>query len=570
MIDLEDKQFKVHNWIVLFIVCAVTFFVNNKVLLPDIMESRNIISAREMVYEGHWLVPTMNGYLRLEKPPLPTWLTALAEIASPDNLGLQRSMAGLAAVLLVLAFFLIGKKIFRDEGTALLSSLILCTCYNVVLMGRTASWDIYTHAFMLMGIYFLINAFEKEKCSWKDFILSGVFTGLSIMSKGPVSLFALLLPFLIAYCWFYPPKMQGKWKGLAAMAVTSLAIGCWWYAYIYVFNGDAMSSVAAKESDNWSSHNVRPWYYYWAFFLEAGVWAVLLLSAIFVPIWSWREREAKEYKFPILWMFLTLIILSIPGEKKTRYLLPLMISACYAMGYLINAWKCRFLRRQAHKADKIVFRVNAWLLSAVTLLLPAAMFVFAYKPGFLAIGQYAAMSAICIGTSVFLGYCAIGLKPSGLVGAVAILFLSAEILAMPALKGIVNNPKMHSIEQTRNMEVLKGIPFYYDSKDELRIEEVYAAHRNIHPIDCSSTDSLRKALPFAILTHNSVASELPKGIFDYADTLHIDRYDNNNHPEGNRLHRPIFIYNLTLLTPKASKADSVSKRIQALPRSLSK
>ena len=30
------------------------------------MESRNLITAREMVSEGNWLIPTMNGELRLE------------------------------------------------------------------------------------------------------------------------------------------------------------------------------------------------------------------------------------------------------------------------------------------------------------------------------------------------------------------------------------------------------------------------------------------------------------------------------------------------------------------------
>lgn len=59
------------------------------------MEARNMVTAREMVHDGNWLVPTMNGDLRLEKPPLPTWLTAVAEMISPDNLALQRAMAGL-------------------------------------------------------------------------------------------------------------------------------------------------------------------------------------------------------------------------------------------------------------------------------------------------------------------------------------------------------------------------------------------------------------------------------------------------------------------------------------------
>jgi hypothetical protein len=129
---------------------------------------------------------------------------------------------------------------------------------------------------------------------------------------------------------------------------------------------------------------------------------------------------------------------------------------------------------------------------------------------------------------------------------------------MPSLREVVNNPEIHSIELTRNMQSLKNIPFYYNKDSELRIEEVYAAHRNIHAIDCSSVDSLRKALPFAILTHGTVASELTPEIFEYADTTFIDRYDNNSRPKGNRLNRPIFVYNLTLLTCKKDTIDIIS------------
>ena len=91
--------------LILIVVCVFTFFINNDTLLPDIMESRNMITSREMVYDGNWMIPTMNGELRLEKPPLPTWISAFAEYISPDNLALQRGMAGLAACLLLLFFY---------------------------------------------------------------------------------------------------------------------------------------------------------------------------------------------------------------------------------------------------------------------------------------------------------------------------------------------------------------------------------------------------------------------------------------------------------------------------------
>lgn len=195
------KSFTENKYVLLaFMVCIAAFFANNHVIKPDIMESRNIIAACEMVYDGHWLIPTMNGELRLEKPPLPTWITAVAEMISPDNIALQRGMAGMAALLLVLYFGLFAKRVLRVEP--LIPTLLLCTCYNFILMGRTASWDIYCHAFMMGGISHLAIALKGQAVFWRDFLLSGVFTGLSLLSKGPVSLYALFLPFLVSYVCF--------------------------------------------------------------------------------------------------------------------------------------------------------------------------------------------------------------------------------------------------------------------------------------------------------------------------------------------------------------------------------
>ncbi|MDO9039741.1 MAG: glycosyltransferase, partial [Lutibacter sp.] len=45
-----------------------------------IMEARNFITAREMVQDNNWILTTMNGEARYQKPPLPTWLTAISGI----------------------------------------------------------------------------------------------------------------------------------------------------------------------------------------------------------------------------------------------------------------------------------------------------------------------------------------------------------------------------------------------------------------------------------------------------------------------------------------------------------
>lgn len=96
------QNYRWHLPLLLLVFCC-SFFINNGAIFADIMESRNIITAREMVYDHNWLVPTMNGELRL-KSLLSHLIAAITEMISPDNLPLQRAMAGFAAVMLVLFF----------------------------------------------------------------------------------------------------------------------------------------------------------------------------------------------------------------------------------------------------------------------------------------------------------------------------------------------------------------------------------------------------------------------------------------------------------------------------------
>lgn len=535
---------------VLLVICMITFFINNRVVVPDIMESRNMITAREMVYDGHWLVPTMNGELRLEKPPLPTWITAVAEMISPDNLFLQRAMAGLAGIMLVAFFYLVAVEIMKNKRYAFLSSVLLCTCYNIILMGRTASWDIYCHAFMMGAIYYLMKAFSASCCSRKDFLLAGVFMGLSFMSKGPVSFYALLLPFLLSYCYFYRPAMKGKWGMVGVMVVVCLVIGCWWYAFIYLFHGDEMAYVANKESGSWINHNVRPWYYYWKFFLETGVWSLLVLTSIFLPLWSKAERKKKEYLFPLVWMLLTLVLLSLLPEKKSRYLLPILMSACYTMGYLVMVWMERLRSKSSPKADKIMYRVNAWLITVVVAVLPVAAYLFVYRPGYISFFVLLLFAIMIWGIAAYLALSAIKLQPAKLVGGVLVLFLAAECFMMPYLEDIINNPEMKSISQTRDVEELEGIPFYHNKAVPLRIELVYAANRKIRPLDVSNPDSVRSALPCAILTHKRIGDELPKKLWKNVDTLYIGCYDDNRWTKDSKRYNDEFIYHITLLKKK--------------------
>ena len=88
-------------------VCVFSFFINITVDELEVMEARNFVTAREMVTDGSWLLPTMNGELRIAKPPLPTWITAVIIMmgADADNMLAMRIPAAVTATFMVFIVF---------------------------------------------------------------------------------------------------------------------------------------------------------------------------------------------------------------------------------------------------------------------------------------------------------------------------------------------------------------------------------------------------------------------------------------------------------------------------------
>lgn len=520
------------------VVCFVAFFVNNDVIVPDIMESRNIVTAREMVYDGNWIVPTMNGELRLEKPPLPTWLTAVAEMVSPDSIALQRGMAGLAALLLCLYFWRFARRVLGVEPMVPL--LLLCTCYSVVLMGRTASWDIYCHAFMMGCIYHLARGLLADGGSWRQLVVAGVYAGLSIMSKGPVSLYALLLPFVFSFVACYRPSVRGKGGALAMMVVTALVIGTWWYVYIRIGEAEALEYVVKKESGAWLGHNVRPWWYYWKFFLEAGVWSLLLLTAIFLPLFAGKHHRSRQWTFSLSWMLCSLLLLSLLPEKKSRYLLPILIPACYVMGLVVLRW-IDDMRRGAGVtcADKWAFRINVCVIALAVAVLPVAGWIFLVGQGYISVVAWLLLTLFVVLLLLGLVRACVLLRPMDMVVGVTVLFAVAECAVMPSLKGVINNPDMKSIAGTRAMPELEGVPFCHVDTVPLRIELVYAAHRKIKPV---ALDTLDRAVPCVLLTHERLDSILPDSCLRGLTVKEIGLFDDNRWPRTSKRYKREFVY----------------------------
>lgn len=500
---------KSRNTIFLLIIfCITTFFVNRSALPTDIMESRNIVTAREIVSDGNWLLPTMNGELRLEKPPLPTWVAGLMEMVAPNNLSVQRFAPAVMGLIWTLFLFLTAKYLTRRNDFAVNTVLVFLTLYNVVLMGRSATWDIYCHSFMMGAIYFFLRGFYDDDHGfyeedqgfyyegplhthkWRWFLLAGLFMGLSFESKGPVSFYALLLPFILTVILLRKPRMKGKWGPLCVSILICLVLGGWWYIYLLTYHPEATEYVIHKESAAWSGHNVRPWYYYWRFFLEGGLWAPFILAALVIPFWRKRISQPKKYVSVVVWMLLQLVLLSCMPEKKMRYLLPMAPTVAMSVAFVLVWLETQSKHRKLSQG-----------------------FVWIY----------------------------------------AGIFFIAELFFLRPVGKLFGNPNEHSINEVCTMSNLDHVPFYHNEKEELRIELVYETRRKILPLDLNNVTKVMGSLPCVIVSQKPLTDEMPLTILNKLDTVSIGYFDDNKHPRKDSHYSSLFLNHVTLLKVKKNK-----------------
>ena len=372
------KQFYTNNTILLLILLGVLVFVSNlDMLVVNIMEARNFIAAREMLTHDHWIFTTMNEAARYEKPPLPTWLTAISAWAlGIDNLFAYRLPAAIVSIFLIITFYKIQLLIGIKKNIAFGSNLILMTSFYIVFSGRDGQWDIFTHAFMIGCCYYLIKMLQNKNRIYFNAIIAGLFFGASLLSKGPVSLYALFLPFLISYGWVYRfAKLKYKWKPLLLFLVIGLASGSWWILLVHYYDAEAFAEIAEVESGRWFNYNVRPIWYYWSFFVQSGVWTIPAFMGLFYWYLKGKVSDLKSYKFYFIWTIVSVILLSIIPEKKSRYLLPVLIPLSMTTGFYIE-YIIKNYNEKLSKLERFPIYLNFIILLLIAIAAPFVLYYF--------------------------------------------------------------------------------------------------------------------------------------------------------------------------------------------------
>jgi 4-amino-4-deoxy-L-arabinose transferase-like glycosyltransferase len=308
----------------------------NGLIEPD--EGRYAEIPREMLENGDWLVPTLNGVPHFQKPPVIYWLTAV----SYSWVGMNETAARLPSVLAGLGILALtyGMGCRWGRRVGLTAAIILASTIQFFVLARMITPDMVMAFFITAAIACLVQQRTRpSKIGWERW---GFFLclGLGFLTKGPM---AWVVP-LSAYAGLrFSEWRAGKrsprlpWWGGGALA---LGVSFSWFILIVLRHPEILDYFVGNELvgrfASGTHGRAKPWGFLvlvfalgfmpWTFFLPA-LWARGRKGPLF--------REAGGLFFG--WLVAPFIILSLSGSQLLTYILPLFPGAALALALALNA-----------------------------------------------------------------------------------------------------------------------------------------------------------------------------------------------------------------------------------------
>lgn len=376
---MNTKDWK--NILILMPISLFAFFSNIWVRPADLMEARNFITAREMIQNANYVITTLNGKLRFEKPPLPTWLTAFVMKVTGNitDEWLLRIPVALVAILFIILLYYFIKIMTESSLKSFITAFIGTTTFMIIKIGNENAWDMYPYVFAFGAVTFILKGLKTSKT--KYFIFSGIFIAFSILSKGPVGIYGLIIPFIISHIYVYGTENYKKnWKNFIFMIIIAVILAGIWPALVYLKYPETFLSVLKKEEGTWMNNHTESFIYYMDYFVYMGIWIFFSVMTL-IKSWNKNRTDDKNFsKFILLWNILIIILLSVIKMKKKRYGLPIYMTSIIGVGVICHYYYDK-LWFELKKSDRILLYIQGGFMGIISFLIPILLFAKGYLSG---------------------------------------------------------------------------------------------------------------------------------------------------------------------------------------------
>jgi len=299
----------------------------------------------DVLQNGHWAVQRDGAGDIASKPPLYTWMAAVAALAGG---GLNRFTlylpCGLAVVGTALLMLRLGALRFGMVAGLIAGFSILFSQFGLkhVALARTDAVFMGTVA---LGAVAAFRAWESGR-GWTAFWLAAAAASLT---KGPLGL-VLAAGGLLAMVWERTDESPGiSWRAVLPGAGLWLVLVGGWFVLAYLAAGDALIEKqlgrelvghlsGQSAGGHWpGSQPFHPVAYFlsrfapWSLFACAGFWRVCRRPAATAP-----ARRLERFLF--CWFVVGLAIFIIAPHKRADLLLPMIPAAALLAGRELAGW----------------------------------------------------------------------------------------------------------------------------------------------------------------------------------------------------------------------------------------
>lgn len=318
-------------------VLVTLMFMMSLTTLWDRDESIYARTSVEMLESGSYLVPTFNGEVFAEKPPLIFWLMALSIRVFGVNEFAVRFISAIGLMGAGIFTFMMGRRMF-GQRVAFWSSIILLTASMSFSLGMSAILDDVLLCWITMTVWAFVELVYRPD-RWPGMMLIFVI-GLTLaqLTKGPVGP-AVVGALVILTACFARKEIPLKWPhylGLFSAVCASFAIFLAWA----ISANNASGGEVAKTG--FSVHVIGRALHPMQGHGGKGVVGYLAMLPIYLPAiivgfipWTIQlpgalsalagRRIGGHLERTILWAWIgpTFIMFSLVATKLPHYILPL-------------------------------------------------------------------------------------------------------------------------------------------------------------------------------------------------------------------------------------------------------
>lgn len=432
------------------IACVVFLACLGSIELWGKREQRAVAESIDTVDHNHWLVAEIQSRPRLEKPPLPRWISALLILSTGQrDEWLLRLPAALCALGMVALTYSLGTRL-GGRTLGLFSGLALCSILYFVVELRQAGNDGPLAFFVTLAIYAawrrlhrdpldpenLLPATRLGHAGWS--MLLYIALGLGFLCKGPIALIVValaLLPYL-AFRRRLLPGIKALANGWGLLLMVALILS--WPVPVLLNDPKALDvwllEMGQKAGTAGIAHHRsrNPLFFEWG--SMTAPWTIFATLGVVLPLLP-RGRELRPaIALPWSWVVVNLAMFSAWSVAKPNYFLPCLPGVALISGRSIQRI-ARLARSESQAGRKPALRLLIGHWAVLGMLALAAPFVVARLwPAFLIPCSMVSAGML---TAVIASYRAwqrgndfIGL--AGVVGAFGLLVMIAYGVVGPA------------------------------------------------------------------------------------------------------------------------------------------